>query len=466
MGRHGLGLGAVLLGAILNGAIMTGGTLDLARPESTFGAYYDALGESLLRGRFDVPPAAIGPEAFVIGGRTYGYFGPTPALLRLPLDALFPSMWGRWTRLMMLAACALTLAATYLLVHQAGRPARRPAGGPGPAARRGLEALFVLCAALGTPLFFMMRSPVLYHEASLVAGALVLWTFVWILRYRRTGRLGAALAAAGCALLALHARASVGAGAMLAVGLLLATLAARLIRTGPPEQRPSRRRTAVHALTLALAAGACTSAVLSKNVAVFGNLLGAPPLSRHVQVMGNPARLALTDGGHFIQPLNVRTTLYNYLNPANVVLGPPYPFVHAVPAGAIRTFPETRLDHREPFASLTIVNPLWCVLAALGVVFVIRPGMAGVPALARLRIVLAGAAAGAFPILVAACITQRYLFDAYPLLIAAGAAGLHALIAAYRPSPWARAGAVGLLLLGLYTCGANVALTMSLPRWD
>ncbi len=52
-----------------------------------FGNFYDHQAVSLFAGRLDVPGDAIGGEAFEAHGKLYGYFGPTPALLRLPLVA-------------------------------------------------------------------------------------------------------------------------------------------------------------------------------------------------------------------------------------------------------------------------------------------------------------------------------------------------------------------------------------------
>ncbi|HET6372827.1 MAG TPA: hypothetical protein VFG76_05940 [Candidatus Polarisedimenticolia bacterium] len=469
-GCHAIGLGAVLLGTLVNAIVLTDGTTDLTRAESTFGTYYDALGESLLEGRFDVPPPAIGPEAFLIDGKTYGYFGPTPALLRIPLDFVFPGMRGGWTRLMMLAACALTLLPTYLILHRAGRAARsRRTKRDDLLARQCMEGAFVLCAAVGTSLFFIMRSPTIYHEASAIAVMFAVWTFLLIIRYQERGRLVTPIAAFFCALLSFQARGSVGAGPMLAICLLLLAMGWTLLRPGAARHvtsRVSHRRLAVHTAIVATIAGLCTSAVLIKNVMVFGNLVGAPPLSRHVQLISDPARLALTDGGNFIQPGNVRTTLYNYLNPFNVVIGSPFPFIRALPAESLRTFPETRLDHKEPFASLTGTNPLWCVLAALGIAVVALQRRLGAPRLRRFGIALAGAAAGAAPILMSACITQRYLHDAYPLLVIAGAAGLQGILVLEGGSRWARALAPALILLALYTCFANISVAMTLPRWE
>src|SRR5215470_16076828 len=69
---------------------VTLGDWDFFPPAGMLEEFYDAQAQSLLEGHIDVPADAIGPEAFVHGGKSYGYFGPTPALLRLPLEMLMP----------------------------------------------------------------------------------------------------------------------------------------------------------------------------------------------------------------------------------------------------------------------------------------------------------------------------------------------------------------------------------------
>jgi hypothetical protein len=53
-----------------------------------------------LLGRIDVPPEAIATEASMRNGKAYRYSGPTPALMRLPLELLLPGMYGRWGALL------------------------------------------------------------------------------------------------------------------------------------------------------------------------------------------------------------------------------------------------------------------------------------------------------------------------------------------------------------------------------
>jgi len=75
---------SITISTLVFSAIITGGTFNFFEPES-LGSYYDHLAKSMLDLRLDVPEVAIENEAMVFEGKYYGYFGPTPALLRLPL---------------------------------------------------------------------------------------------------------------------------------------------------------------------------------------------------------------------------------------------------------------------------------------------------------------------------------------------------------------------------------------------
>jgi hypothetical protein len=73
--------------------VVTGGSFRFNHAE-VFGSFYDYQAASFLEGRLDVPEEAIGGEAFEARGKLYGYFGPTPALLRLPFVAAGPFAQG------------------------------------------------------------------------------------------------------------------------------------------------------------------------------------------------------------------------------------------------------------------------------------------------------------------------------------------------------------------------------------
>ena len=77
--RHAFVFPAIFIAMMLCFWFATAGNGKLLYPEY-FCGFYDAQSRSLLHGRLDVPPKAIGFEAFDHAGKTYGYFGITPAL--------------------------------------------------------------------------------------------------------------------------------------------------------------------------------------------------------------------------------------------------------------------------------------------------------------------------------------------------------------------------------------------------
>src|SRR5437016_4838703 len=99
--------------------VVTDGDWDLFsfRP-SNLEEFFDGQAQSLLHGRIDVPLEAIKHERFVRNGKFYGYFGPTPALPRIPLNLLMPGMYGRWSRLSMLLGSLAGMAALILLFRR------------------------------------------------------------------------------------------------------------------------------------------------------------------------------------------------------------------------------------------------------------------------------------------------------------------------------------------------------------
>src|SRR4029077_18993727 len=86
-----------LVALIVCAWFVTWGDWKFFEPED-FCSFYDAQARSLIEGRLDVPAAAIGSEAFTFQGKTYGYFGIGPALLRIPLVIASPKLDGLWSR--------------------------------------------------------------------------------------------------------------------------------------------------------------------------------------------------------------------------------------------------------------------------------------------------------------------------------------------------------------------------------
>jgi hypothetical protein len=98
-----------LLAALPFTWLLAAGRAELGPPAALSG-FYDAQAHSFLDLRWDVPAEVLSVEAFTVDGRSYMYFGPTPALLRLPVAALTDRFDGRLTQVSMLLAAAVALA--------------------------------------------------------------------------------------------------------------------------------------------------------------------------------------------------------------------------------------------------------------------------------------------------------------------------------------------------------------------
>jgi hypothetical protein len=91
---------------------MTGGR-DIFVKEVLGGAY-DSQAEHFLRGDAGVDADAIAHERMIVNGKVRMYFGPFPALLRVPLNFIYPAGHGKWSRIS--GFCAGVIALLPLLV--------------------------------------------------------------------------------------------------------------------------------------------------------------------------------------------------------------------------------------------------------------------------------------------------------------------------------------------------------------
>ncbi len=207
--------------------------------------FYDAQAASLLHGRIDVPPESLGPEAFVHDGKSYGYFGPTPALARLPLNVLIPGLARHWNRLSMLLASALLICMLLLLLQRLEEllPLNQ-----GRQLRNLLSATLIVAVAVGSPNFPLSAEAKAYQEAIGWARALSLASAVCVISYlMRPSRKWLVLSCA-TAFFAFFARVSSGVGPVFVLFLLDMALlipAPRLRRFWAVSDLPSPREAIV-----------------------------------------------------------------------------------------------------------------------------------------------------------------------------------------------------------------------------
>jgi hypothetical protein len=137
--------------------------------EEVLGGAYDSQAEHFLRGDVDVDVDAIGHEAMIVNGKVRMYFGPFPALLRLPLNFIYPAGHGKWSRISGFCAGVIALFAFAGLV--------RTALCSSPLSSRARNWLGNACGigfAFGSPLLFLLGNLSIYNEA-------IIWGLAWSL---------------------------------------------------------------------------------------------------------------------------------------------------------------------------------------------------------------------------------------------------------------------------------------------
>lgn len=412
-------------------AVLTCGTFRLIAPDA-FGEQYDWQARSLLQGRLDLPREARTAESFVFEERTYIYFGPTPALLRLPF-VIVGAGFGQLTRLFLLGYFAAWLAAVYAVLIAVTRLARGPAALPS----RGTTILVTVCAGLGSTMFFLASRAYVYHEAILCGAVFALWAGWCVLRWLGEPTRAWWAGALVCGVLAVQARPPAG---LFALGLLGAAALALGLR-----DRVWRRPLAIAALAIAGVASFNAVSWLK-----FRSLEGAP-LRYHVQY--DAARLAAIRGKNF-HVENLRHNFDAYAWRPHLELRPAFPYLYLSP-NRDTVYREARIDLAEPTLAVPYAMPALALLALAGGAWAfIRWRKARLP----LALIAAGAGPMVLALLTAIAISHRYTGDFCPPLVLAaclGATALDLLPASVRRIAW-----VLLVLLAVASVLVTLALTL------
>lgn len=313
---------------------------------------YDSHAEHLLRGDPGVDAQAIRAEAMVVNGRVCMYFGSFPALLRIPLNYIFPSGRGHWSRITGFCAGIIALIAFAGLIRLGLRSSQL--------ADRWKNWLGNACLigfALGSPLLLLLGNLSIYGEAMIWGLAWSLSALYFIFRSRTAEGVAltrSLLAFSCCAGGALLSRSTFGAPLLLIAPLL----ALRLLR--------QNRVRNLAALFLPLGAALLFYMLLS--YAKFGNFRGAS-FDHYV----NSAQREFTQKHGFYRPERVPYSFadYFFLRYPEFQQDPPFlkarwhdynhPTLYAMP------FTETQ--------SSLLWYSSWVLLGAgIGVVILLRPG--------------------------------------------------------------------------------------------
>ena len=169
----------MLLSALLWVFTTTGGRQIFVK--EVLGGAYDSQAKHFLRGDVDVDVEAISHEAMIVNDHVRMYFGPFPALLRIPLNFLYPAGYGKWSRISGFCAGVIALFAFAGLVRTALYSS--PLGSR---VRNWLGNAFAIGFALGSPLLLLLGNLSIYDEAIIWGLALSLAAIFFAFRSRDT----------------------------------------------------------------------------------------------------------------------------------------------------------------------------------------------------------------------------------------------------------------------------------------
>jgi hypothetical protein len=359
--------------------------------KEVLGDAFDSQAEHFLHGNVDVDSKAIRWEAMLVNGKTRMYFGPFPALLRIPLNLIYPAGRGAWSRISGFLAGELALFAFTGLISNALRTALLSSR-----ARNWLGGSCLVGFVFGTPFLFLLGNLSIYSEAILwaLAWSLAALFFVWLSQTAEGRALTASLlgfsVSAACALLS---RVTYGAPLLIIAGLW----ALALIR--------EKRFRPLVALLLPLSVGIAGHLLLS--YARFGTFSGI-----NFDYYINPVHREIS---HKYGMLNLQRFPYGVAD----YFGPRLPAIQSQPPffKAERHFgnypPFYSLPFSETYLSVTWASS-WLVLGALlGIICLfsrIRTGLFK-------RAAAVALATQCIFILCYYTLAQRYSVELYPFLI-------------------------------------------------
>jgi hypothetical protein len=385
---------------------VTGGTGRLWFKDD-FGDFYDLQAAALLQGRLDVPAGAISGEAFIFDRKYYGYFGPTPALLRLPF-AIFDLGTGWLTRSFMLLQFLGALLAAYAILREFRRLVTPECSNP----PGWMALLFTFNVGLGSTLFYLASRAYIYHEATLCGSAFALASTAFALRHLSTPNRRTWLLAFGFGLLSLHARPPTGLFALTLLSIVSLALAYQAWRRHRAPLATLWPQAILWPLT-------CVIGVLSFNTLSylkFKSLSGAP---LHLHVQYPPERLAQIEGKNF-HVANFPYVFRTYTWQPNFTLRPTFPWFYITGENP-REDPNARIDLAEPTLALPYAMPALTLLATLvmGIACWRRPTLRLPAVVVGLSIIPMGAA-----MVMAVAVSHRYTTDFCPWIITLAALGL------------------------------------------
>lgn len=448
--RRAAALGS-LVGFIPFVWVLTDGRLDFGRTairQGFFSNFFDIQAHALNRGHFWLPQGSLSIESFVVNGRTYMYFPPFPAIIRMPIAAITSRFDGHLTGPSMTVAWIVAAVCSAMALWRV-RQMLRPGA---PLSRLETVGVGIFMAVLGggSVLVFLASLPWVYHEVYAWSIATSAWCIAAVLGVllqpsrRRVVWVGLALTAL------VLTRTTMGWGAV-AMTLLAALVLFLRRRSDPGAPR----------WWLGLVAGAAAAIGMACLVTwiKFGSPFRFLPLDAQVwtQLSAQRRRAMAANGGGLTNLAFLPTTLGAYWLPTGIRLRPYFPWI-TLPPTPPAIVGDVVFDQWYRVGSVTVFMPFLVGLSILGVAHVlVRFSRRDLP---PVWVPVVGMAVGAGGVLAYGYMANRYTSDFVPLLLAASSIGF---VAAFgRAQRWSKVGRVALVgvlaVAALWGALANLAV--------
>ncbi len=325
-----------------------------------FSHFFDLQARALLDGRLAVPEGSLGIEGFLHDGKTYTYFPPWPALLRLPVLMTTHEYDARLTLISMalawvVIAVMLTKLVWLLLPMLTGTDevsGTRAAG----------VVVFLAGGTGGTFITYDAGLPWVYHEVYMWAVASAIGALYWMVRVLRAPDRTGLKWLFVFGLLAVGSRATEG----WAVCLTVIAMALWWRFRGRPDQRRWWR--------WLLVVGMVPLAVsITINELKFGTIYMFPLQDQVWTTISEQRRDALAaNGGTLTGPQFFTTSFMAYFRPDGIRFVDVFPWI-TLPADPAPSYNGAVVDQSYRTGSVTAFMPLFLLLEIVALVAVFRP---------------------------------------------------------------------------------------------
>jgi hypothetical protein len=370
--------------------------------------FFDVQAQAFLDGNIHLPRGSMGIEGFIHDGLEYQYFGPFPALLRVPVLAVTDEFNGRLTLYSMLLAYVVMAVVTVRLFWLVRDLLRR--GAPVSIFESITAGIFLTLALGGTTLTFNASLPWAFHEVYAWAIPLSIAALYWLLRVLIQPTRPAVLWLL-VTLVALVLTRTTGGWAMCG-GAALAGLWMLSGRVHV-DRRWGWILAGVGITPVAMAA--------LYNFAKFDHPYMFPLQDQVFTEISPQRQLALEVNGGSITGLQfLPSTAVSYFDPLGIRFVNYFPFV-TMPEHAAREYAGATLDQSYRSGSITAFMPVLVLLTLLAVTFVLgrRPIERRL-----LRVPFLAAAIIPLGVLNYGYIAFRYTSEFVPMLVYGGAVAL------------------------------------------